>query len=342
MSENTITREDQKSLLGESPAIREMLAHVSALAPLNRPVLITGERGTGKELVANRLMFLSTRWNRPYITLNCGALSEALLDSELFGHEAGAFTGATRRRASRFELADGGTLFLDEIGNAPDSVQEKLLRVIEYGSFERVGGNETIRADVRVIAATNADLRAAVTAKKFRADLLDRLAFDVIIIPPLRAREGDVLLLAQYFAERMTAELGREFFAGFTDAAAQTLAAHSWPGNVRELRNTVERSVYRMVDARKKLAEVILDPFGTETPPAAAPATPVTKVAAGPFRERVDAFEKELLQQALEAARFNQKTAAGFVGLGYHQFRNALKKHGIQSSVVSRRSSEHA
>jgi psp operon transcriptional activator len=329
MSEIAVSRADQKNLLGESPAIREMLAHVSALAPLNRPVLITGERGTGKELVANRLMFLSSRWNRPYVTLNCGALSEALLDSELFGHEAGAFTGATRRRASRFELADGGTLFLDEIGNAPDAVQEKLLRVIEYGSFERVGGNETIRVDVRVIAATNADLRGAVAAKKFRADLLDRLAFDVIVIPPLRAREADVLLLAQYFAERMTAELGREFFAGFTEAAAQTLAAHSWPGNVRELRNAVERSVYRMVDARKKLAEIILDPFGPDEPPAIAPTPPAKPAPSGQFRQQVDDYEKALLQTALEAARFNQKNAAALLGLGYHQLRNAMKKHGL-------------
>jgi psp operon transcriptional activator len=328
MSDITISRADQKNVLGESRAFRDMLAHVSALAPLNRPALIVGERGTGKELVANRLMFLSARWNRPYVTLNCGALSDALLDSELFGHEAGAFTGATRRRASRFEMADGGTLFLDEIGNAPDAVQEKLLRVIEYGSFERVGGNETVRVDVRVIAATNADLRALVAAQKFRADLLDRLAFDVIIIPPLRAREGDILVLAQHFAERMTAELGRDFFAGFTESAAAKLEAHNWPGNVRELRNAVERSVYRMVEPRKKLAEVILDPFGPDPAPATAP-PPAKPAPTGPFRQQIDDYEKALLQQALETARFNQKTAAASLGLGYHQLRNALKKHGL-------------
>jgi psp operon transcriptional activator len=306
-----------------------MLAHVSALAPLNRPVLVIGERGTGKELVANRLKFLSTRWNRPYVTLNCGALSEALLDSELFGHEAGAFTGATRRRASRFELADGGTLFLDEIGNAPDAVQEKLLRVIEYGSFERIGGNETVRVDVRVIAATNADLRAQVAGQKFRADLLDRLAFDVIRIPPLRQREGDVLLLAQHFAERMTAELGRAYFAGFTGEAAARLSAHSWPGNVRELRNAVERSVYRMPDPKKRLADVILDPFGPETAPDQATPVRPPAVLAGSIRLKVDDYEKNLLRAALEAARFNQKAAAAAAGLSYHQFRNALRKHGL-------------
>jgi len=329
MSEMTISRADQTHALGESQAFREMLAHVSALAPLNRPVLIMGERGTGKELVANRLKFLSARWNRPYVTLNCGALSEALLDSELFGHEAGAFTGATRRRASRFELADGGTLFLDEIGNAPDSVQEKLLRVIEYGSFERVGGNETLRVDVRVIAATNADLRSLVAAQKFRADLLDRLAFDVIVIPPLRQREGDVLVLAQHFAERMTAELGREFFAGFTEEAAARLNAHAWPGNVRELRNVVERSVYRMTDPKRRLGSVILNPFGPEAPPApSAPEKPF-QAPPGSFKAQVDAYEKNLLRAALESARFNQKNAAAALGLGYHQLRNVLRKHGL-------------
>jgi psp operon transcriptional activator len=337
MSESTIFRNSTEVPVGESTAFRDMLAHISALAPLNRPVLIIGERGTGKELVANRLMFLSGRWNRPYLTLNCGALSESVLDSELFGHEAGSFTGAVRRRASRFELADGGTMFLDEIGNAPDAVQEKLLRVIEYGSFERVGGNETIRVDVRVIAATNADLRAAVAAGRFRADLLDRLAFDVVLIPPLRAREGDVLVLARHFAARMTAELKREFFPGFAPAAEAALLAHDWPGNVRELRNAVERSVYRMDDPKKPLTQIWLDPFGGAPVAAPAPAARPAMAAAssgegsasGGFRDRVDSFEKTLLTEALASCRFNQTQAAAVLGLGYHQFRNAMKKHGL-------------
>jgi psp operon transcriptional activator len=330
MSEFVIPVETSGNPIGQSPPFRDMLAHVSALAPLNRPVLIIGERGTGKELVANRLMFLSARWNKPFVTLNCGALSEGVLDSELFGHEAGAFTGATRRRASRFEMADGGTMFLDEIGNAPSAVQEKLLRVIEYGSFERVGGNESIRVDVRVIAATNTDLREAAAGQKFRADLLDRLAFDVVLVPPLRAREGDVLVLAQHFAERMTAELKREFFAGFSPAAQAVLTAHHWPGNVRELRNAVERSVYRMTDVNKPLTEIFLDPFGPAPAPAPAPVIAVPSAArTGGFRAQVDAFEKSLLSEALTAARFNQKQAAAALGLEYHQLRNALKKHGL-------------
>jgi psp operon transcriptional activator len=279
------------------------------------------------------------------LTLNCGALAEGVLDSELFGHEAGAFTGATRRRLSRFEAADTGTIFLDEIGNAPAAVQEKLLRVIEYGSFERVGGNETVAVNVRVIAATNADLRNLAEQNKFRADLLDRLAFDVINIPPLRDREDDILVLANHFATRMTAELGRDVFAGFSQAAEAALTAHIWPGNVRELRNAVERSLYRHPDPTAPITEIILDPFAPQTrrtgdrregggtthhaprEPAPIPNSPVQS----DFRTAVDAYESNLLNQALKTARFNQKAAAAALGLTYHQFRNALKKHHLQS-----------
>jgi psp operon transcriptional activator len=349
MSDFTTPPAPQTNLVGESPAFQAMLAHVSALAPLNRPVLIIGERGTGKEIIANRLKFLSPRWNRPYLTLNCGALSDGVLDSELFGHEAGAFTGATRRRASRFEAADTGTLFLDEIGNAPPSVQEKLLRVIEYGSFERVGGNETVHVDVRLIAATNADLPALAESGKFRADLLDRLAFDVINIPPLRDRAGDILILATHFATRMTAELGRDLFPGFAQAAEATLTSHPWPGNVRELRNAVERSLYRHPTPTKPLSEIILDPFSpsrpsppTRLPPSTRPSPPTrharesghplppppTPTTTPPnFREAVDTYERHLLTTALTTARHNQKQAAAALHLTYSQFRNALKKH---------------
>ncbi|MDE8343316.1 MAG: sigma 54-interacting transcriptional regulator, partial [Acidocella sp.] len=216
--------------LGESPVFQDMLAHISVLAPLDRPVLILGERGTGKELVAGRLAYLSGRWEKPYLVLNCAALTESLLDAELFGYEAGAFTGAGRRRAGRFEAADGGTLFLDEIGAASSAVQEKLLRVLEYGVFDRVGGNESLRVDVRVVAATNADLPALAQAGRFRFDLLDRLAFDVVAVPPLRDRGEDVVLLAEHFARRMVAELGRDYFAGFTARALADLTAYAWPG----------------------------------------------------------------------------------------------------------------
>ena len=310
-----------------------MLAHVSQAAPLNRPVLVIGERGTGKELVASRLAFLSPRWDRPFIKLNCAVLDEALLDSELFGHEAGAFTGAARRRQGRFELADGGTLFLDEIATASLAVQEKLLRVIEYGSFERVGGSETQRVDVRVIAATHADLPGLARVGRFRADLLDRLAFDVIGVPPLRERQEDIGLLSGHFAIRMTRELGREMFAGFATGAMNILRGHDWPGNVRELRNVVERSVYRLDDAAKPVERIVLDPFPVVTPAVVEVAQAVPAAAdfpqEGDFISRTRAFEASLLQQALQANRFNQRAASRALGLTYYQFRHHLKSHGL-------------
>ncbi len=328
--------------IGSAPAFLDMLAHVSQAAPLNRPVLVIGERGTGKELVAGRLALLSPRWSAPFIKLNCAALPDALLDSELFGHEAGSFTGAQRRRPGRFELADRGTIFLDEIATASASVQEKLLRVIEYGSFERVGGGETLNVDVRVVAATNVNLPEMAASGKFRADLLDRLAFDVVTVPPLRARREDIPRLAEHFATKMTSELGRGFFAGFSDRALEVLSRHDWPGNVRELRNAVERSVYRMADAEKKLTNIILDPFASPHTPAAQ--VPVQRAApvlvarqdpaaeplpSGDFETVTRAFEARLLHQALEACRFNQAEAARRLGLSYYQFRHHLRIHGM-------------
>ena len=329
--------------LGEAPAFRAMLAQISALAPLDRPVLVVGERGAGKELAAARLTYLSPRWDKPFLTLNCASLAEGLLDSELFGHEAGAFTGALRRRQGRFEQADGGTLFLDEIPSASLAVQEKLLRVIEYGRFERVGGNETLAVDVRVVAAANLDLPALAAAGRFRSDLLDRLAFDVVTVPPLRARREDVALLAEHFARAMARTLGRPPFAGFTAAALAALVAYDWPGNVRELKNVVERSLYRAADGAAPLAAIIFDPFRSPWRPAAgagmvagaaavAPLTspPLAEPAdAGDFVGRVAAFERALLTEALAAAAFNQRRAAAELGLGYHQFRHLLRKHGL-------------
>ena len=331
----TATIREAPTPIGQSPAFLDMLAHVSRAAPLNRPVLVVGERGTGKELVASRLAFLSARWERPFIALNCAALPETLLDSELFGHEAGAFTGAARRRAGRFELADGGTLLLDEIATAAPAVQEKLLRVIEYGAFERVGGSETVRVDVRLIAATNVDLPALADAGKFRADLLDRLAFDVVTVPPLRARAGDVAVLAEHFARRMTSELDRRAFAGFTGAAMQTLERHHWPGNVRELRNVVERSVYRMASPDRPLAHLVLDPFASPFRPAAAPASipppaPVpAEVAVGDYAESTGNHARNLLLAALLQTRHNQAAAARLLGLSYYQFRHQLRLHKV-------------
>ena len=328
---------DLPPLVGESPAFRASLAQVSALAALDRPVLVVGERGTGKELVAARLTYLSPRWDRPFVKLNCAALAESLLDSELFGHEAGAFTGAARRRLSRFEIADGGTLFLDEIANASLAVQEKILRVIEYGTFERVGGNEVQQVDVRVIAATNVDLPSLADKGRFRSDLLDRLAFDVVTIPPLRERAEDIPLLAEHFARAMARELGREFFPGFTAGALAQLAAHRWPGNVRELKNVAERSVHRWPRLDAKVDEIVFDPFASPhrpaapQPEAASPPATAAPDSATPsdFLERLRAYEAKLLGEALAASQFNQRRTAQALGLSYHQLRHHLKKHGL-------------
>ncbi len=332
--------------IGEAPAFHDMLDQISRLAPLDRPALVIGERGTGKELVAARLHFLSPRWEGPLVKVNCAALSESLLDAELFGHEAGAFTGATRRRPGRFELADDGTLFLDEIAQASAAIQEKLLRVIEYGSFERVGGTETLHVDVRIVAATNVDLPAAATAGRFRADLLDRLAFDVVNVPPLRARPGDVALLAQHFAATMAAELDRDRFPGFAPAALKALEAHVWPGNVRELKNVVERAVYQSA-ADAPVDAITLDPFaspwrkalGADAPAPAteAPQEPsttddvATDLGTRPLdlAATVDAFERGIVERALEACRHNGRAAAEHLGLSYDQLRHRLRKHGL-------------
>jgi len=329
------TMDELPSLLGEAPSFRAMLAQVSQVAPLDRPVLVVGERGTGKELVAARIAFLSPRWEGSFVKLNCAALAESLLDSELFGHEAGAFTGATRRRLSRFELADRGTLFLDEIATASLAVQEKILRVIEYGSFERVGGNESIAVDVRVIAATNIDLPSLAAAGKFRADLLDRLAFDVVTIPPLRERRDDIPLLAAHFAIAMTRALGREVFAGFTRRAAASLDSYPWPGNVRELRNVVERAVARAERPDRPLDEINFDPFASPFRPGNAAVAEPERIGAIGFAERVAEFEAGLLREALAASRFNQRQAAQRLGLTYDQLRHHLKKHGIAARAAA-------
>lgn len=200
-----------ENMLGQANSFLEVLEQTSQLAKLNKPVLIIGERGTGKELIAHRLHYLSHRWQGPFVSLNCAALNDNLLDSELFGHEAGAFTGAQKRHLGRFERADGGTLFLDELATAPMLIQEKLLRVIEYGHLERVGGSQPLQVDVRLVCATNADLPALAAEGTFRADLLDRLAFDVIQLPPLRERRSDIMLLAEHFAMQMCGELGLSF-----------------------------------------------------------------------------------------------------------------------------------
>ncbi|MDU7154723.1 MAG: phage shock protein operon transcriptional activator [Enterobacter sp.] len=297
------------NLLGEANSFLEVLEQVSRLAPLNKPVLIIGERGTGKELIANRLHYLSGRWDGPFISLNCAALNENLLDTELFGHEAGAFTGAQKRHPGRFERADGGTLFLDELATAPMLVQEKLLRVIEYGELERVGGSQPLQVNVRLVCATNANLPERVAEETFRADLLDRLAFDVVQLPPLRERRSDIMLLADQFAIQMCRELGLP---------------------LRELKNVVERSVYRHGSSETELDNIIIDPF-QRSAPSSAPTSPGDAPAL-PFdlRQFQHDQEKQLLEQSLKMAKYNQKRAAELLGLTYHQLRALLKKHQMR------------
>ncbi len=318
------------NLLGEANSFIEVLEQVSRLAPLDKPVLVIGERGTGKELIANRLHYLSTRWQGPFISLNCAALNENLLDSELFGHEAGAFTGAQKRHRGRFERADGGTLFLDELATAPMLVQEKLLRVIEYGELERVGGSQPLQVNVRLVCATNADLPRMVSEGTFRADLLDRLAFDVVQLPPLRERQSDIMLMAEHFAIQMCREIGLPLFLGFTDEAKETLLHYRWPGNIRELKNVVERSVYRHGTSDYPLNEIVIDPFRRHAAPPLAQETRHTSVTLPlDLREFQQQQEKEFLQTSLQQAKFNQKKAAELLGLTYHQLRALLKKHQI-------------
>ena len=329
----------------------EVLDLVSQVAPLSKPVLIVGERGTGKELIASRLHYLSQRWDQEYLKMNCAAISETLLETELFGHEAGAFTGASKMHRGRFERADRGSLFLDELSNTSAQVQEKLLRIIEYGEFERVGGNRTLTADVRLIAATNEDLPSLARRGKFREDLLDRLAFDVITLPPLRARPEDIPILAEHFAVNMAMDLEREYFPGFTDAAQEALQRYHWPGNIRELKNAVERSVYRSGSPDAAVDLISIDPFESEFRPVRSSEdvtsgediarepdsrvnTPLQTVDDFPidFKNSVREYEISLINNALTKSQFNQRKTAELLGVTYHQLRGYLKKYHLSGN----------
>ncbi|WCE28535.1 phage shock protein operon transcriptional activator [Vibrio sp. SCSIO 43137] len=325
---------EQQTLIGESASFLSVLDKVSRLAPVERSVLIIGERGTGKELIAQRLHYLSRRWDKPLVTLNCSSLSETLIDSELFGHEAGSFTGAKGRHSGRFERAEKGTLFLDELATAPLSVQEKLLRVIEYGQYERVGGSKTLTADVRLVCATNADLPQLAEQNTFRADLLDRLAFDVIHLPPLRERQQDILLLAQHYAIKMCRELALPLFVGFSRSAENQLLSYHWPGNVRELKNVVERAIYQHGSAESPIEHLIIDPFRTEwsSEPAKSEKQPEVKAPLNfpmDYKQWQENNDIELLTEVLEQSRHNKRVAAEMLGLSYHQLRGMLRKYDL-------------
>jgi len=313
--------------IGESEEYLVMQDKIALLAQVDRPVLVIGERGTGKEKASRRLHYMSSRWDGPLVTLNCASLPSSLIESELFGYEKGAFTGAINTRKGRFEEADGGTLFLDEIGLIPLSVQEKILRVVEYGTFERIGSSETRKINVRIIGATNADLKKMCLEGKFKEDLLDRLSFDVIFVPPLRRRGNDILLLAENFAFRMAHECGRNYSPYFSDGVKKALLSYSWPGNIRELKNTIERAVYK--STKEEITEVVFNPFEN------------------PYSEKekdceddlfssysLDEFEKaredldlSFISRSLIANDNNQKKAAESLGLSYDQFRGIYRKY---------------
>jgi psp operon transcriptional activator len=323
-------------VIGQSEAFLEFQERLSRVAPVQRPVLLIGERGTGKELAAARLHYLSGRWQRPLVALNCSSLAPSLIESELFGYERGAFTGALQRRAGRFEAADGGTLFLDEIGSVPLEVQEKILRAVEYHTFERVGSAESIEVDVRILAATHEDLPELAASGRFRPDLLDRLSFEVLVMPPLRERTGDIMLLARHFAAQMALELGRDEIPEFSSAACAALDAYTWPGNVRELKNAVERAVYR--SDSPVIAEVVFDPFNrlsSRTPMAGRGSKRASadggSVGAAPpavpMKRAVQDLQVRMLESALERSKYNQRKAAALLGLTYDQFRGLYRRH---------------
>ena len=350
--------ERANQFVGQSLAFLDAVERASRAAALNRPVLVIGERGTGKELIAERLHHLSPRWAGPLVTMNCAALPENLIEAELFGHEAGSFTGAAKTRHGRFEEADGGTLFLDELATLSSPAQDRLLRAVEYGEITRIGASKPINVDVRIVAATNANLPALVDKGQFRADLLDRLSFEVVTLPPLRVRIGDIPILAEHFARRMAVELDWSNWPGFAPVAMARLESYSWPGNVRELRNVVERAVYRHEDPERPVEQIQFDPFespwrpddavdggsidlaeqGKEPAVHREPTSDGTLEAppatTSDFRGAVANYERALLEDALARNRFNQRATATALGLSYDQLRHALKRHKLHDSAA--------
>jgi Nif-specific regulatory protein len=318
-------RYDFSNMVGTSGPMRQLYEEMARVAGTSTTVLIRGESGTGKELIAQAIHHHSPRARKPFIKVNCAALPETLIESELFGHERGAFTGAQGRKKGRFELANGGTLFLDEIGELSPAIQVKLLRVLQEREFERVGGTEPLRVDVRVIAATNRDLEKALATGGFREDLYYRLNVFPLFIPPLRERKADVLPLADHFAEKYAREHGKTI-KRISTPAIDLMASYHWPGNVRELENTIERAVL-MTDG-----EVI---HGHHLPPTLQTAEATDTVVSASLDGAVAAFERSLIEDALKSSRGNRAKAARLLRttervIGYKIRKYAIDPHRLR------------
>ncbi|HKA88696.1 MAG TPA: sigma 54-interacting transcriptional regulator [Haliangiales bacterium] len=326
-----------RELVGKGPVTQKVLSFVAKVAPTDSTVLLLGESGSGKEMVASAIHYASRRAREPFIAVSCAALTETLLESELFGHEKGSFTGATEKKLGRFELADRGTLFLDEVGELTPRCQTKLLRVLEERRFERVGGTKTISADVRVIAATNRDLKAMVGGGAFREDLYYRLSVIQTEVPPLRARRDDIQALAEHFLEKLRFQTGRRVH-GFSPEAMRALLAYHWPGNVRELRNAVERALVlgeaelvRLEDLPHDVA--VAAPHAAAAPPTAPSAFVVPRGATPPpappasLRE----LEKQGILAALAQTNGNKAQAAAILQIDRSTLYKKLKEYGIEA-----------
>lgn len=318
----------RREIIGNSPAITRLKDLIHRVGRTNATVMISGENGTGKELVANEIFLNSQRANKPFIKVNCAAISETLIESEFFGHEKGSFTGATDQRDGRFELADGGTILLDEVSEISLALQAKLLRVLQEREFERVGGNKTIKVDVRVLATTNRDLLKSVQKGEFREDLYYRLNVFPIQVPPLRERTGDVELLANHFLERFSKEHGIKS-GGFSESGMAGLLAHNWPGNVRELQNVVERAAILAEEGVPISAELmgLTAPAPVAAPQAAPvvqePAAPISNAEVVPLHE----LEKRAIFEALERTNGNRTQAAELLQISIRTLRNKLAEY---------------
>jgi DNA-binding NtrC family response regulator len=334
-------------LLGRSPAMQALRDLIRKVARTQATVLVQGESGTGKELVSRAIYRESPRANAPFIKVNCAAIPENLIESEFFGHEKGAFTGALNKREGRFELAHGGTILLDEISEVSPQVQAKLLRVLQERELERVGGNRTIKVDVRVIATTNRNLEESVARKEFRQDLFFRLNVVPILVPPLRERKEDILHLAEQFMQRFTRKHGVRV-NGISPVCRSALLAHDWPGNVRELQNVIERAVILCPDGEElSAAHLGFHPSGgtgaTASAPSSTPTTPssASTAAVGPDSiVPLDQLERQAILHAVEICKGNRTHAAKHLGISIRTMRNKLKEYGLAGSSDSESDSE--